>query len=331
MNFLGALLGETCNHGVALDIGSLYVKLGVFDCSGGLKAIEFSRLPADPEALAALLAGWVAKHGLEGKPVYTCISDPKISIQYMSFPGIAKRELPAAVKMEADQIFGADLSGMDFDFSSLSKKKKTEKLLFVAIPRSLSEKRIALLSSAGLKPRGLTLAGIALANGYLSAGSGRNQSKPTLLLDIGHSTSNLAIIQGNELCFIRDIFWGIEDMVAEIAPAAGLEASVVLDNMEKGEYSQLAPQVVFNGAVNNLIEELLKTISYSGDILKVRAENLVVTGGGSRIPSLPEHLAERLFLKLEPYQSLQRSGLAQAQQQLDPFCAIISGLFHGKP
>jgi Tfp pilus assembly PilM family ATPase len=304
--------------------------MGVFDGDGGLKAVEFSRLPGEPGKLAALLSGWVVKHHLEGKPAFTCISDPKISIQYMSFPGISKKELPSAVRMEAAQIFGPDLAHMDFDFSAHCRKRNTGNLLFVAIPRNLSEKRISLLDSAGLKPRGLTLAGIALANGYISAANRDNDPKPTLLLNIGHRTSNLAIILGDEICFIRDIFWGIENMAAEIAVAAGLDAAGALRLMENGEYARLPLQSVFNGTVNILIEELLKTITYSGDILKVRAENLVVTGGGSRIPSMPEHLAERLFLKLKPYRSLKAGELHKAQQQLDPFCAVIAGLSKNK-
>ena len=316
------------NVTVAVDIGKCYVKLGVVDGNGKLKAIEFARRPSETNEIAALLSGWVFKHRLEGKPVFSAIAGPEINVQYLSLPALTGKELIGAIKIEAEQILGADLSVMDSDFSLLGPKNKKGGILFVAASQILSNERISLLKSIGLKPAGLTVDSIALANGYLAhAGNG---SEATLLLNIGHRRSNLAVVEKGELLFIRDILWGNEKIIAEIVAASNFDAPTVLEMLEERKYSLITFPNALDKITKTLLDELEKTISYCQQTMEIKVKKLVVTGGGSQIPALPKFISERMLLELETYPVLKENDLkTEEKERLAPFCAVLAGLSGG--
>ena len=309
----------------AVDIGSRYVKLGVIDGNGRLKAVELARRPTETNEITALLSGWVSKHRLERKPVFSSISGPEINVQYLSIPGLTDKELSGAVRIEAEQVLGDDLAWMDSDFSPLDPTNEKRGVLFVAAPQVLSDKRISLLKSTGLKPVGLTIDSIALANGYLA--HSESTSEATLLLNIGHRKSNLAVVAEGKLLFIRDILWGNEKMVAEIAAAGELDAPTVLEILEERKYSRITFPSAVDKVIKPLLDELEKTFSYCQQTLEIKVKKLVVTGGGSQIPSLPNFIGEKMVLELKPYPALKENDLrAEEKERLSPFCAILAGL-----
>ncbi|MFA5393178.1 MAG: pilus assembly protein PilM [Candidatus Ratteibacteria bacterium] len=310
---------------VAVDIGSRYVKLAVINGDGKLKAIEFARRPVENNETATLLSGWVSKHHLERKPVFSSISNSEINVQYLSLPALTGKELTGAIKIEASQILGEDLSLMDSDFSLIDQKNEKRGILFVAAPQILSDERISLLKSTGLNPTGLTIDSIALANGYL-ANTG-NGSEATLLLNIGHRRSNLAVVEKNKLLFVRDILWGNERIIAEIVSANNFDAPTVLEMLEEKKHSLIAFPDAIDKTTKTLLDELEKTISYCQQVLEIKVKKLVVTGGGGQIPSLPKFIGERILLELEPYPVLKDDGLqTERGKNLAPFLAILAGL-----
>lgn len=314
---------------VAVDIGSHYVKLGVIDGNGKLRAVEFARRPTETDGIAALLSGWVSQHRLERKPAFSSISGPEINVQYLSLPDLTGKELTGAIKIEAEQILGEDLSRMDSDFSLLGRKNEKMGILFVATPQILSDERISLLKSTGLKPAGLTIDSIALGNGYLAKTG--NGSEATLLLNIGHRKSNLAVVEEGKLLFIRDILWGNEKIIAEIVATNNFDAPTVLDMLEERKYSLITFPNAIDKIAKTLLDELEKTISYCQQTLEIKVKKLVVTGGGSQIPSLPKFIGERILLELEPYPVLKNDGLQTEQKErLAPFCAVLAGLSPGE-
>jgi len=312
-----------------VDIGSRYVKLGVVDGNGRLKAVELARRPAETNEITALLSGWVSEHRLERKPAFSSISGPEINVQYLSLPGLTDKELAGAVKIEAEQVLGDDLARMDSDFSPLDPANEKRGVLFVAAPQVLSDERISLLKSTGLKPVGLTVDSIALANGYL-AHSGSN-SEATLLLNIGHRKSNLAVVSEGKLLFIRDILWGNERLVTEIAAAGEFDAPTILNMLEEGNYARITLPNAFDKVTKTLLDEMEKTLSYCRQTLEIKVKKLVVTGGGGQIPFLPKFIGEKTLLELEPYPALKDDGLqAEEKERLSPFCAILAGLSMGE-
>lgn len=314
---------------VAVDIGSHYVKLGVIAGNGKLTAIEFARRPIETNEITALLSGWVFKHRLEQKPAFSSISGSEINVQYLSLPGLTGKELIGAIRIEAEQILGEDLSRMDSDFSLLGQKNEKRGILFVAAPQILSNERISLLKSTGLKPAGLTVDSLALANGYL-VNTG-NSSEATLLLNIGHRRSNLAVVEEGKLLFIRDILWGNEKIIAEIMAANNFDAPTVLEMLEERKYSLITFPDAINKTTKTLLDELEKTLSYCQQTLEIKVKKLVVTGGGSQIPSLPKFIGERMRLELEPYPVLKDDGLqTEEKKRLTPFIAVLAGLISGE-
>ncbi|MFH2068222.1 MAG: pilus assembly protein PilM [Candidatus Omnitrophota bacterium] len=310
---------------VVVDIGSRYVKLGFVDGKGKLKAIEFARRPIETDEIAALISGWVAKHRLDQKPAFSSISGPEINMQYLSLPGLTGKELIGAIRIEAEQVLGEDLSQMDSDFSLLGQKNEKRGILFVAAPQILSNERISLLKSTGLKPAGLTVDSIALANGYLA--NNGSDSETTLLLNIGHRRSNLAVVEKDKLLFIRDIPWGNEKIIAEITSTNNFDAPTVLEMLEERKYSLITFPNALDKITKTLSDELEKTTSYCQQTMETKVKKLVLTGGGSQIPFLPEFIGEKMLLELKPYPLLNDDGLqTERGKNLVPFCAVLAGL-----
>ena len=309
---------------IALDIGTLYLKLLIRE-KGRIKRMELARRPVEENNLFFLLQEWVKKYNLQRKPCFSSISGPEVNIQYFSFPPLSSDELSSAIKVEAEQILDKDLAKMDSDFYLLNEDKKGEKVLFVASPRLLNDEKALLVKRVGMKPAGLNLESIALANGYLST----NRSSPTtLLLNIGHRITNLAIVEKEKLLFIRDIGWGGKELAREIVKKSTFQMPVVINLLAKGEefaginFSEIVEKVTLV-----FLEEIVETLDYCKQHEKIKIENLVVTGGSSQTPHLTEFLSRKLALNLENWQPLEKFNFTnEEKKRLTPFCGIALGL-----
>ncbi len=307
---------------VALDIGTSYLKLGVVKNREGLKAVEFARRPASPESLITLLKEWVEKHNLWKKPTFTSLSGPEVNIQYLPLPEVPKKELPSAVRIEAEQILGESLEEMDSDFFVM-RQGREKKVLFVSVPKVLTDQRISFVQEAGLRPAGITLDSLALGNAFLAS---EKPEKGTLVLNIGHRTSNIAVVERENVLFVREVFWGIERIVKEITSTTNFDTQSVFDIFEKRKYSMINLQPYIEKASSFLLEELEKTVTYLATIY-FRVKKLSLVGGGSQIPFLPEFIAERLGIPLFSWNPLRSAGLPDHQRQGEAaFFALVAGL-----
>ncbi len=309
---------------VALDIGTLYLKLLIRE-NGRIKKMELARRPVEENNLFFLLQEWVGKYNLKRKPCFYSISGPEVNIQYFSFPPLSSEELSSAIRVEAEQILDKDLAKMDSDFYLLNKDKKGEKVLFVASPRLLNDEKALFVRRVGMKPTGLNLQSIALANGYLAA----NKNSPiTLLLNIGHRITNLAIVEKEKLLFIRDIAWGGEELVREIVKKSTFQMPAVINLLAKGEeFAGINFSEIVEKVVPAFLGEIVKTLDYCEQHDKIKVKNLVVTGGGSQTPQLTEFLSRKLALNLENWLPLEKLNfMNEEKKKLTPFCGIVLGL-----
>ncbi len=291
---------------VGLDLGSRYLKLVIRERDSKIKGIELAKRPVSEGDLISLLQEWVKKYGIKGKSLFSSLSGPEINIQYFKLPLLSPKELTSAVQIEASQILGKELNEMDTDFYLLSKDKKGERILFVSCPKEISDQRISIIKKIGLKPAGLTLDSLALANIYMKE---EKDSGATLLLNIGAQITNLAIVEKEKLLFIRDITWGGEKMAKEEEDFPKINSSEI----EKASIS--------------LLEEVKKTLDYCQSTEKIKIKRLIVTGGAAQTPYLVEFLSKSLNLSLCKWQPLKKSGFAlEEKERLEPFLAVAFGL-----
>jgi len=292
---------------VGLDIGSRYIKLAVRreeEITFDLRDNPLFSKKGDKDLLLESLKDLIEIHNLRGKEVISSLSGPSLTIQYFSFPSLSVEELKSAVKVEVEQVLNQDLSKIDFDYELLGKREKKNKVLFIACPREVTDARLTILRKIGLKPLSLTTDGMALVNSYFSRGK---ESPPVLLLNIGAKFTNLAVVEREKLFFIRDIVWGGEKIIQEVASNLEIDLltaeKVLRDNRDKGEQKRLNLKDIIRKNSPSFVEELHAVSEYCADSEKIKIERIIISGGSSLFPFLPELLSERFGLPVEKWSS----------------------------
>lgn len=278
---------------VSVDIGSSLIKLVQLNQSSEKIRLERVAIIENPtshqssredrEAVAVLTAN--IKHSLKKnhitvKDAVSSLSGPSIIIQYFKFPRISEKELENAVNLEAQRMMTTKLDAMDTDFQVLPQYKKAtgeQEILFVAAPRKMVQQRMEMLRHAGLNPIAIDIDCLALANSFLSL---RNilPGEHIMILNLGASTINIAILGKNSLYFIRDISLNLKDSV---------------DYVDKS---------VLDTAFN----EIDRSIHYfEARARGSKVDKVILTGGGSATSEITNVFSGALNLPLERWNPLE--------------------------
>jgi type IV pilus assembly protein PilM len=232
--------------------------------------------------------------------------------------------------MEARQILGEAIKQMDSDFCFLETGEGERRLLFAAAPRKPGDQRAGLLLGAGLRPGGVTLDGVALANACLGAPPAEAAPDQALLvMHLGWRLANLALVRRGKLLFLRDITWGLDDLLEELAPRAALDPAAIsaMRLADKPLDAETAGHLEPSATL--FLGELAKTHAY---FQKATADlpgtQFALCGPGLLVPGLAELVGERLAMKRLDWQPLSAGDLAPGddRRRAAVSCALLKGL-----
>lgn len=303
------------NLPIGLDIGSHTIKLvqlvGGKDQKFELKALGTIPAPqkglssdsqADLEMMAIAIKKLVLDARVSVKEVNASLPESQIFSRVIEMPGLTEAELGSAIKWEAEQYIPMPLSEVKMDYAVLPKSQKDQRkteVLLVAAPLTLIEKYKKVLEMAGLTPVSLEPEIMALSRSLVD-----NLSLPTLIINLGAKTTDLAIIRKGFLTFTRSISSGGETLAKAVASDMGLEISqaeeykrtygLEEDKLEGKILTSVKP------ILDAMIDEARRSIifykeNYPEDHLQV----VNLCGGTAKLPGLGTYLAENLALEVQ--------------------------------
>ena len=308
---------------VGLDIGSGLIKLvAISHASGGpvLTKVAFTSVVndaivegeiMDPAIVAEAIKGLMASSGIKTKKVVVAVGGRDVIIKKIAMDRMKEAEAREVIRWEAEQHVPFDMDNVELDFQILDPEAEGLQMtvLLVAAKRELVEHKLALLSDIGLEAGVIDVDAFALHNAF-EINYPEAMRGVVGLVNIGHETTNINILDDGVPVLTRDIPIGTRRFKEDLQRERGLsadEAEAVLRGTDTANEA-LDPLLESRG------EELAVGIERAAAFLQSSSRSangigrIFTTGGGARIPRLNKVLSDRLRIPVQlanPIEKLQ--------------------------
>jgi len=231
-------------------------------------------------------------------PLAACsVCGPEVAVRYFKFPSLLPEEIEGAVLLEAAQVCPFNVDDGAVDYQLMPDAEDSVCGVLVAATNKLIKRKSHLAEEACLNNVLMDVDGLALLN-CLSEYEETKAGRTTAILNVGGSFTNLAIMGGNSLPFIRDIAYAGETIVKEIAAEKGVPpetVSRILSGCEDSSGTQLEIGDSLEKACRKLIVDVTETLRYYATQEKSAiVEKIFVCGGFALVKGFVELLDEQL-------------------------------------
>ena len=309
--------------------------------SGIVVAGEVRSVPA----LASALDEFFTKHGLPRRGVRLGVATNRIGVRAFEIAGVEDdRQLENAVRFRAHEAVSIPLDEAVLDYHVLSETvdeagKVNRRILVVAAYRESIDRYTAACKQAGIELVGIDLEAFALLRAVAPAGSDSAEAA-VVAITIGHDRSTLAISDGAVCDFTRVLEWGGSTLTRAIerelsvtaSEASELKLGLSLEDTDSyddaGDSASRARQAA-RRELQTLARELVASLQfYQGQSGSLAIGDVLLSGGTSRMPGLPEELERLTRVRVRRADPLARAKVADSVDAGDdlPSFAVAIGL-----
>jgi len=285
---------------IGLDIGTAAIKAArIRRRSGRIVVTRIARTeiePVSPDRPAAeenvAMAVSRCLQVLHGRTSAVCsLSGLDVAVRTFEFPSLPRHQLASAVELEAAQVCPFEVNEAAVAYHVLrglpqGRRRPAEGQrivgFFTAARNKTVQQRRALCERSRTPCAMLDVDGLALLN-CLDACGLRKDGEAAMILNIGHSCTNLAIVSEDGLPFVRDISYAGDHILTRISEIQRMSRQAVIDAL-KGCAASGAPRAKFQSAVHqacaSLMDRVTDTLRYYGTHRSGPAVDRVFLCGG---------------------------------------------------
>jgi type IV pilus assembly protein PilM len=308
---------------VGLKIGASQIAAALVVNNGSTpRLVQLARRPLEPgivvagevrdvPALAAALESFFTDNKLPRKGIRLGIGTNRIGVRSLDVEGIDDvRQLGNAVRFRAHEALAIPMDEAVLDYH-VTGETVTEsggisrRVLLAAAYREPIDHYIEAFRSARLELVGIDVEAFALLRAVAPTRAADPDAAPSAVVAValGHDRSTLAISDGTVCDFMRVLEWGGGKLDAAISRALGLtleEASEVKNQLSLEANADPDPRITrarsaVLAELETLARELVASLQfYQSEPGSLPIAEILVTGGTSQLPGLPEEL-ERLI------------------------------------
>ncbi len=294
---------------IGLDIGSYSIKAARLESSFSgfeLEAFYEKPLPRESgppseEVITSTLRELVSEGEMDGYTFITSLPGNQISTRIISLPFTEEKKIDQVVGFEVEGDLPFALEELVVDYHILQKKENESRILVAAVKKELFKSYLGILAAAGIDPRIVDIDSLALFNLYQML-SEEEKERCLSLIDLGAAKTSICIFSGGQVFFIRTIPLAGDAITEAIQKEFGFsytqaeELKLRSEELSQGEKKKISQTI--KGALDPLLQEIWQTFYHSGEMSIKRVEKAFICGGTSRLPNLPEYLAERLGIEV---------------------------------
>lgn len=239
------------------------------------------------------------------------VCGPEVAVRRFQFPAIPLDEVEGAVALEAGQVCPFDVEQAGVDYQLTSDDDKGLRGVLVAATNPQIETKRHLAESAEFHNVVMDVEGLALLNCFEACeGSGVNQT--VAILNVGNSLTTLAITDGDNIAFIRDIAFGGKDIIEQIAKENEVSPKTVTDILAGGSKPtdiDLGFGASLERACKKLITSVTETIRFhSVEEKNTFVEKIFVCGGFALADGFVEVLENSLPVSVVLWNPFEKMG-----------------------
>jgi type IV pilus assembly protein PilM len=304
---------------IGLDIGSGFVKVVEVDHSGDQpEVVRVAMRPLLPDAIVEgeimdyglvsdSVAGLFQDIGMKGADVITAIGGHDVIIKKIEMDRMKEADAREVIRWEAEQHVPFDIKSVELDFQILDPHGDGLQMnvLLVAAKRELVDNKVGLLQDAGVNPIIIDIDAFALHNAF-SYNYPEAQEGIVALVNVGHETTNVNILEDGVPILTRDIPFGSRKIREDLQRERGLTAEQAEDVVQARESIENLDSFVEASA-----DEVAVGIERASAFLMTREEGdsvgrIFLSGGGARVPGMSQTLARRMNVETEVVNPFER-------------------------
>lgn len=304
----------------AVELESRFRRLEVLDLHEVRVPLEFTDTVATYQKALEQLMGLLPSHP---ERISTSLPAANTALRFLKFPIKQRSAVEKAFLYELEDNVPFRLEDVLTEHQVY--RVPTGSLVIVAVaPKKHCLGYLDWLKAVGLDPDWLTFDGMGLVDLYISHVSGETKgtgSNPTLLLDIGHGKTELAIVDQGRLEFFRTLSWGGMTVTRAIAVAL----NVPVEEAEHRKTTELrlsatpdsTNELMLAGhqAFAGLFSDISHTLVAFRNANQKEVKSAYVCGGTSFQAGFLEHLQRYLQIPCEPLNVLHGSKI---KREVDP-------------
>lgn len=304
---------------IGLDIGSGFVKVVEVDHSGDQP--EVARVAMRPLLPDAIVEGEIMDYGLvsdsvqglfsdigvKGADVVTAIGGHDVIIKKIEMDRMKESDAREVIRWEAEQHVPFDIKSVELDFQILDPHGDGLQMsvLLVAAKRELVDNKVGLLQDAGVNPTIIDIDAFALHNAF-SFNYPEAQDGIVALVNVGHETTNVNILEDGVPILTRDIPFGSRKIREDLQRERGLTAEQAEDVVQARE--SVANLETF---VEASADEVAVGIERASAFLMTREDGqsvgrIFLSGGGARVPGMSQTLGRRMNVETQVVNPFER-------------------------
>lgn len=312
---MGIFSKKPINSYLGLDFGMSGIKLVELMNEKGrarLVTYAFADYPSasEPAVLAEqiaktgdLLKKMVSKSRATTKRCITALPISSVFSSIISIPSTNEKELQDAIEYQAKKLIPIPLEEISLDSKILDSEgdeggKKVTRVLLTGAPKTLVKNYVDILRRGGIEPLALETEAFAQIRSLV----GRDRST-VMVIDIGAFRTNITVVEKGVPFLNRSIATGGSSITSTISSTIGLpfeEAETMKRDIESMQ--QFAPSGDIMPILETLLKPILDEVKYSFHLYQgqternqqKRIDKIIVTGGSSLLPRLPEFLTQAM-------------------------------------
>jgi len=296
-----------------LDIGSYSIKVIQAQPKGEFFTLQHWGEVATPVPISELnkknivyLAEAIKKLIAEAKistsNVKLALSEASVYTQVIQLPPMSETELASAIEYEAEQYIPLPLEKVQLEYFVLSGQprglgeEKIDVLLIGAQKKAIND-LLSVVNLLGLVPKAVETEILAVTR-CLAV-----YPDTSLLVNMGKSSTELAILSGTDINFVSNIEMGGETLTRAVAQSL----SLTIQQAEEYKKTYGLDLSVLDGKVaksmtpvfDQLIAQIQKTFNYFSrkKVDNLSMSRVILSGGGVQLPGVNTYLTQKLGLE----------------------------------
>jgi type IV pilus assembly protein PilM len=270
------------------------------------------------EPLADCIKELFAKHlvgTISTRRVAISLPANKTFSRVITLPPLKAKDLPEAVRLEAEQYIPISVDDLYLDYSVIRQNKEQTELLAVAVPKQIVDSQLLLARLLGLEVVAQETTIGAAARLFEQS---ENTPIPTILIDFGSIATDITIY--DKTIIVTGTIPGGGDQFAKLI-ASSLHVTMQEAFIIKTKYGlnvskkQKEIQAALGPSIESMLKEIRRMIRYyeerSG--AKQKIGQIITMGGGANMPGLSDHMTNSLRLPVRMCDPWQRFNFGRLQ------------------
>ncbi len=334
---------------VALDVGSSSIKLVQMAMGKqGWRIEKLGMKDLPPEAIVDgsiidsmtvinTLKDLLNEHNIKTKLAVSALTGHYVIIKKVTFPAATEDELAESIQWEAEQYIPFPVTEVNLDFQILgadTEGRGQMDVMLVAVKKEVIGDYTNVLREAGLTPVVIDVDAFAIEN-MVEINYPIVAGEMIAVVNIGASITSLTVIVDGVTAFTRSIPMGGNQFTEEIQRALSvsfIEAEAIKTG-KSGSDREADTAKAISIVTNNLVMDVKRSLDFflaGGHDLRVN--KIYLSGGGSKIKGLGEHLQEKTSIPVEPIDPFKNVDLEVRDmsedkiRDLSPFFGVGVGL-----